>query len=394
MDCDNASVSLISKRRHLSTKSFPSHLLGKKSWNVYNADNIAKVKQDEAAAAAREAAEEQRMQEVDAERRIQILRGSRPEDIPAESQANDQVLTRDEPNRDRKRRRIAGEDDTDRDLRLAREHQETASRSTQALAKSGKNSDAPLTDHRGHINLFPAEGSKHHAPKNAEAEAEAAKKKKEYEDQYTMRFSNAAGFKQSIGQKPWYSSVGAADEGGNAEGDVSRDVWGNEDPRRKEREKMRLVSDDPMAVIQKGVSELRQVERERRIWKEERNRELRDMVEAERRQERKKRRRTYDVNELEGFDLNATKKDKNENPSHRHRRHHDHRSRERSKNERTRDHHHRRHRSRSPDAIQQHSMNAPDRGKYHPKSECYRPSDRRGSSLHHQVPTPPDEVPA
>lgn len=394
MDCDNASVSLTRKRRHLSTKSVSSHLLGKKSWNVYNADNIAKVKQDEAAAAAREAAEEQRMQEVDAERRIQILRGSCPEDIPAESQANDPILARDEPKRDRKRRRIAGEDDTDRDLRLALEQQEIASRSTQALAKSGKKSDAPLTDHRGHINLFPVEGSKHHAPKNAEAEAEAAKKKKEYEDQYTMRFSNAAGFKQSIGQKPWYSSVSAADVGGNAEEDVSRDVWGNEDPRRKEREKMRLVSDDPMAVIQKGVSELRQVEKDRRIWKEERNRELRDMVEAERRQERKERRRTYDMDELEGFDLTATRKDKHENSSHRHRRHRGHRSRERSKNGRTSDHHHRRDRSRSPEAIQQHSMNAPDRGKHHPKPECYRPSDRRGSSLQHQVPNPPHEVPA
>lgn len=294
------------------------------------------------------------MQEVDAERRIQILRGIRPGDIPSEPQATEDTRSRDEPKRDRKRRRIAGEDDTDRDLRLAREHQETASRSIQALAKTGKRSDAPLTDHKGHINLFPAEGSRHNAPKNAEAEAEAAKKRKEYEDQYTMRFSNAAGFKQSVGQKPWYSSVSAADEGGNAEENVSRDVWGNEDPRRKEREKMRLVSDDPMAVIQKGVSELRQVERERRRWKEERDRELRDMVEAEKRQERKKRRRTNDMDELEGFDLNVTKKDENGNASHRHRHHHDHRSRERNKNGRTNDHRHHRHRSRSPDAVRQH----------------------------------------
>lgn len=53
----------------------PLHLLGKKSWNVYNTDNIERVRRDEAAARAREEADEQRMQEEDAERRLKILRG-------------------------------------------------------------------------------------------------------------------------------------------------------------------------------------------------------------------------------------------------------------------------------------------------------------------------------
>jgi len=390
--CDNASVSLIRNHWHLFTESVSSHLLGKKSWNVYNADNIAKVKQDEAAAAALEAAEEQRMQEVDAERRIQILRGIRPEEIPAVPQATADTRARDEPRRDRERRRIAGEDDTDRDLRLAREHHETASRSTQALTKPGKNSDAPLTDHQGHINLFPAEGSKHHALKNAEAEAEAAKKKKEYEDQYTMRFSSAAGFKQLVGQKPWYSSISAAKDGEDVEETVSRDVWGNEDPRRKEREKMRLVSDDPMAVIQKGVSELQQVERERRRWKEERDRELRVMVKAKKRQEGRKRRRTNDVDKLEGFSLDAIAGVKDEDRGRRHRHHRGHRSRERSKNGRSRDHRHHRHPSPSREADRQYSRHELDHSKYRHGSEHDQSSNRRSSSLHQQIPTPPDEV--
>ena len=326
------------------------------------------------------------MQEVDAERRIQILRGLRPEALCAAPQAIEDTRAHDEPRRDRKRRRIAGEDDTDRDLRLARENNEATSRSTQALAKTSRSSDAPLTDHKGHINLFPAEGSKHHAPKNAEAEAEAAKKKKEYEDQYTMRFSNAAGFKQSIGQKPWYSSVSAADDGREVGETVSKDVWGNEDPRRKEREKTRLMSDDPMAVIQKGVSELRQVEKDRRRWKEERDMELQDLVKTERRREKRSNRRSRAEDDLEGFSLDATCMDKDETRSHRHRQ--SHHRRERSKERKPRGGHHRRHQSRSREAIQRHSHHDPNRTNNHQGSTHHKSPDRRRSK---QIPTPPDE---
>ena len=296
-----------------------SHLLGKKSWNVYNADNIERVKRDEAAAAAREAAEEQRMQEIDAERRIQILRGIQV-DLALTDQGTEPISkNHDESSRKRKRRRLTGEDDTDRDLRIAREKYEASSKTENAPVKSVRSSDAPLTDHKGNINLFPTESSRHRAPKNAEAEAEAAKKKKEFEDQYTMRFSNAAGFKQSIGQKPWYSSGTTAGDGGET---IAKDVWGNEDPRRKEREQMRLASDDPMAIIQKGVSDLRKVDRERKRWKEERDRELNDLVASEKRQKLKRHRRKEEEEDLHGFSLDAPLKSKGGSQHHRHRHHH------------------------------------------------------------------------
>lgn len=143
------------------------------------------------------------MQEVDAERRIQLLRGIQPEAVTAASSPIEQAAEREGTShkRGRKRRRIAGEDNTERDIRFAREDQAIVPAKAELRLKSTKSSDAPLVDHRGHIDLFPTEGSRHRAPKNAEVEAEKAKKKKEYEDQYTMRFSNAAGFKQSIGDK-------------------------------------------------------------------------------------------------------------------------------------------------------------------------------------------------
>ena len=245
------------------------------------------------------------MQEVDAERRIQLLRGIRPEPLPETDESSTKAShhTRHDGRPDRKRRRLAGEDDTDRDLRIARENNAEALKSAQALAIVTKTSDAPLTDAKGHINLFPEEGPKRKAPKNAEAEAEMAKKKKEYEDQYTIRFSNAAGFKETISQMPWYSSTGKARAGEDTEEAVTKDVWGNEDPRRKERAQKKLVADDPMAIIQKGVSDLRKVERERKKWQIERDNEMNELIESEKRRERKKRRRRAKDDELEGFSL-------------------------------------------------------------------------------------------
>ncbi|KAL8695877.1 MAG: hypothetical protein Q9201_007922, partial [Fulgogasparrea decipioides] len=310
----------------------PLHLLGKKSWNVYNQENILRVKRNEAAAAAREAAEEQRMQEVDAERRIQLFRGLKsppaaaspavePAASPAIEQSTDHALIS-----SRKRRRIAGEDDTDRDIRFAKEDQALALPNTEVQVKPNKSSDAPLTDSRGYISLFPSSGpdTKHHHPKHPEVEAEKARKKKEYEDQYTMRFSNAAGFKQSVGEKPWYQSLsGARMEEGNGEVS-SKDVWGNEDPRRKERERARVAKEDPMAAMQQGVAQLRDVERERKRWQEDREREIEELAEVERRRRRRKSKRKHEEDGLEEFSLDAPADDKHSS-RYRHRHRHRHR---------------------------------------------------------------------
>ena len=254
------------------------------------------------------------MQEVDAERRLQTLR-QLPCDIEPtlpihteHTNVNTEVSI-DGQGRARKRRRIAGEDDTERDLRLAKEDQDRAyDLGTESLNRK-RTSNATLTDRAGHINLFPVEQFRGH-DKNTNAEAEAAKKKREYEDQYTMRFSNAAGFKQAIDQKPWYFDNTTAD-GGDIE-TLGKDVWGNEDPRRKEREKIRVATDDPLAMMQNGVQGLRQVEEERKAWKEERAREIRAIEKAERRHKRQDRRSGID-----GFNLDTSD---NKSPQrHRHR---------------------------------------------------------------------------
>ncbi|KXG48922.1 uncharacterized protein PGRI_027920 [Penicillium griseofulvum] len=237
----------------------PLHLLGKKSWNVYNANNIARVRRDEAQAKAREEEDERVMQQADAERRIKILRGERPPTPPpAPSLLSSEpgVVRSDRSSSDaggfRKRRRVAGEDDTDRDIRYAREDAAQAAAKREELILASRKADsaqAPILDEAGHINLFPATNAK--TEKNREAEAEAARKKRSYEDQYTMRFSNAAGFKETIGRKPWYSS---AEQNATAPGSMpEKDVWGNEDPRRKERTQARMSANDPLLAIKRGL---------------------------------------------------------------------------------------------------------------------------------------------
>lgn len=239
------------------------------------------------------------MQEADAERRIQILRGQQTSDAPPrlveEYRQTGETSHHGGGQRgpERKRRRIAGEDDTERDIRVALEETTAAVRKQETgrkEAKLSRTSNAPLTDARGHINLFPtaAEGaSQRNGPKNAEAEAETARKKREFEDQYTMRFANAAGFKQAVGQTPWYHHSGNDHHDGDAvtgktEPHHPTNIWGNPDPRRVERQTARLAADDPLAAIQCGVRELQDVERERARWREEQRREIRELDDSER----------------------------------------------------------------------------------------------------------------
>lgn len=310
-------------------------MLGKKSWNVYNQDNIEKVRRDEAIAKAKEEAAEERMQEADAARRLAILRGQTPEplaveEIQSEDQPHEARPQRDE--REKRKRKRYGEDDTDFEMRVANERTKTANTETQMILRTPL--EVPLTDSKGHIDLFPQERPKH-VEKNAEAEREAAKKKKEYEDQYMMKFSNAAGFKQGI-EDPWYSRGGAETEQSQSQV-PSKDVWGNEDLRRPDREAARVVQNDPLAMMRQGAAQVRKVERERRSWLEEREKETAELEKTERKR-RKRSHRSRDEEELEGFRLDEpVKKSRSDDGSRKSRHHHSHRHSSRKHRSRSRD---------------------------------------------------------
>jgi hypothetical protein len=335
----------------------PLHLLGKKSWNVYNTDNVERVRRDEADARAREEAAEQLMQEQDAERRIALLRGEKPPALPAVSDHDNEDAhgprrtdAGSAAPRERKRRRLKGEDETEAGMRYAREDVEAGSRARESVhVKPKKGSDAPLHDHKGHIQLF-SEPDERHARKGETSKDERSSKRKkdEEEQQQGMRFSDAAGYRKGT-NKPWYAAsdrpARESDHKPSSELVLAelpgKDVWGNEDPRRIERERSRLVSTDPFAMMQQAQKQLKRSEGDREKWQAERDRELQQLKrdeEKKRRHERKhesrrRSRRDEEHDDLEGFSLDGpAPKSRDANDEHRrHRYSHRRRSRERSR---------------------------------------------------------------
>lgn len=234
------------------------------------------------------------MQERDAERRLAILRGEIPpplEDEPRTTSPPPSQHHRDEPGpRDgvRRKRKRLGEDDTDFEMRMARERAEGGDRGSREVAGSISKAPTSLVDHRGHISLF-SEADAQRGEKNEEAERESVKKKREMEDQYRMRFSNAAG-KEGLGVKgpgPWYATA----DGEPSRALVpSRDVWGNEDPGRKTREAARLDANDPLAMMKRGAAGVRELNRERTREAADREKELKELRREEKKRHKRRRR--------------------------------------------------------------------------------------------------------
>ena len=318
------------------------HLLGKKSWNVYNTANIEKVRRDEAIARAEEAAREEKQQEEDAARRLAILRGEIPPPLAIEEAPKDvnNSTKRSRDERDsqygegrvsKRLRKKAGENDTDFEMRLAERQTGEKDQSRQlVLHDSSKN--RPITDHAGNISLFqpPSKSvSTTRVEKHPDVESDAARKKQEQEDQYTLRFSNAAGRGADvINGKAWYqTSKNLGADALDVVEEVGKDVWGNEDPLRKSREAKRVVDNDPLAFMKRGAAQVRQVEKERRKWKQEKEREIMELEDEDRRRRKQRRRgererrHRRDINDdnLENFTLDDGDADEKANGEKRHR---------------------------------------------------------------------------
>lgn len=220
------------------------------------------------------------MQEADAQRRLALLRGEIPPPIEddqdeGELTAKNETAVAHESRRlpagMRPKRRRAGEDDTDWEMRLAKERSERGAGGDEREPRTALS--GPLVDRHGHISLFGDERSRAHSEKNEEAERESRQKKREYEDQYTMRFSNAAG--RGAPAKPWYSQ---SDDGPSSRpSSDSRIRTDHQDPRRREREARRVAAADPLTAMKRGAAKVREVKQERRRFRREQEEAMQQM---------------------------------------------------------------------------------------------------------------------
>lgn len=261
----------------------PLHLLGKKSWNVYNPENIARVRKDEAAAHAEDEERERQLRSNEAETRLNLLKGGTdfvsPQNIPNDEPEPTSHGSRKDPSH--KRRRLNGEDDTDRDIRLAMVDTKGASQEPRANT---------LFDSEGHIDLVQERSRKTKPRDGSETQNEAV----------GMRFSDAAGYR-SKGQ-PWYANNSQTRR---SDATIDKDVWGNDDPRRQEREQQRIATNDPLAAMRKGVKQLRENEKQRKEWIEQRERDLYEVERLASQSKRKARSKSDEEGSLDGFSLDA-----------------------------------------------------------------------------------------
>ncbi|RPA92686.1 hypothetical protein L873DRAFT_1794087 [Choiromyces venosus 120613-1] len=260
----------------------PLHLLHHKSYHVYSSENIARVRRDEAAAAARAAADDARLQAADSEARIDLLR----------ARAGGAVDSPIPPN---------------------------------AKPEGPKNArEVALVGEDGHVNFFSA------ASRGRSGNAEREKEKKEVQE----RDDGALG--RMVGERrPWYASVGLVS--GREEMEMKGDGGGKKEWKGR-REERRKDAGDPLAVIKRGVSSVKEVRKDREEWKRRREVEVGlEREKSERHSGDRKRRRSH-----------SRSRSRSRSPGrHDRRRHHSH-SRSHSDTHPRSRHHNSRHRSRSP----------------------------------------------
>jgi len=209
----------------------PLHLLHHKSYHVYSAENIARVRRDEADAAAHEAAEDARMQAADAEARMKLLRER------------------------------AGQGDSTAAVEKISEHgtEEPAARHTEVRdSRPRPPLEGGILGADGHINLFPTP----RGPRGGNPEREREKKEEKERDEGAMG--------KVVGERrPWYSSVDlVSGRQREKEQDGRKTEWeGKREERRKE-------AGDPLRAIRKGVRGVKEVRSDREEWKKRREREV------------------------------------------------------------------------------------------------------------------------
>lgn len=338
----------------------PLHLLHHKSYHVYNAANIARVRRDEAEAEAAAASAAEHAASNASRDRLEILRaraaGIEPPPKPLLPDQDDE--TEKDPDHPRPKKKLRTDAQRRLDLHVDK---------------------AGLTDEAGHINLFPT------LPEKTRKNEEAEKERKEKEALWEARtFQNALG-RPCDDLTPWYTKAGDKGDNEEAEGDNGGDKrteW------KQKKEVMRKDWADPMRIVETGVRKLKEVEETREEWRRTREREVGGAEMTEARESRRRRDIRHDkeaspvpvssshTKESQGHG-NAKRESHTNKTKDRHR--HRRRSRSRSRSPKGRDHHHRkrdrRSRSRSRSRSRQHSDERHKRRHHSHRSDTRRQKD-------------------
>ncbi|RPA80382.1 hypothetical protein BJ508DRAFT_377082 [Ascobolus immersus RN42] len=234
----------------------PLSLLAKKSWNVTNPANVARVRRDEALAKAREEEEDRRLKLSESERNMmELRRGMMANTLDANGvpmiERFDAEIRGD---KDKKRKRgRKGEDD---------DEWERARAGTAVV-------DVGLTGKDGHFNLFADLES-------GEREKDNPTKSYAKKVQEITAPQGDALNQSNTEKRPWYASV---DKVGEKALQTTE-----EQIAKKERVQGRIIArDDPMAEVKKSLAIMKDLEEERRREREEREGLLDDFSLEERR---------------------------------------------------------------------------------------------------------------
>ena len=262
------------------------HLLGRKSWNPYSPAAIARVKADEAAAVASQEADEQRQLEHDSAKRLAILKGETPPQSPPrveEHETHGRHGAKRERNelsdQKRKRRKLHGEDDTDRDMRIAREdNKKQYERDVKSRENGSKRkSNLPITDIAGNIQLFTsAENRRKKDPSNL------SQTKVEQEEYGAMQLKDAAGYRKEVKDQPWYLSC-SRDDGARGRSirpvtragqDLDIAQQNAKTQAKSKRAAARMEAADPLAAINAAAKKMKENREQRELWAKEKEAEL------------------------------------------------------------------------------------------------------------------------
>jgi hypothetical protein len=319
------------------------------------------------------------MQDADAARRLAILRGESPPpplpEVEQPADPSDKKWTRRERDGAARKRKRAGEDDTDFEMRVARERAQEGNKVRGELGvaagREGQGPDVDIVDSRGHIDLIGGV-----PPRDDDAGEHDGKKR---EPAMASRHDTFGSLKDELAGQSWYTDTkrrrittttalipagvaATTTEDREAERGMeapTKNVWGRDDPKRRGRETARLDANDPLAMMKSGAKKVREVAKERRRDAEERERELQQLRKEERRRDKEERRRRREGARKEENGRDDHHSSRSESRHHRDRRREDgrddrdrrgHRRRSESEHgrERERDkHHHRRDRDRS-----------------------------------------------